>query len=228
MADDMNKLHVLRQIGYGIPNLDRALGNSPNRITLITRGERLIRAKQAHVYQVKLPEEFRSQGEALDILVEVSLSYIAQPRRTRRNRRKYLSTWLDWDCSKKGEEPKSFLARILKEHDTPQDAEKGEGIFRWTLGKQNNHGIIRDVSRSAGTIQKDWTVVKSFELREAFCIVVVGHEGWNNDPDATVPYSLVVSFEALQANIPIYATFVEAQVEIEVEQQIEIQSIGGI
>jgi hypothetical protein len=222
IVDNANKLHILRQIGYGIPNLDRALGNSPNRITLLTRGERRIKARQAHVYQVKLPEELRSQGEAFDILVEVTLSYKAQPRRTRRNRRKYLSTWLDWDCSKRGEDPEHFLARILREYDAPDDAEKGEGVFKWMLGKQNNHGIIKDVSRSAGTLQKDWTVVKSFELTEAFCIAVVGHQGWNNDPDATVPYSLVVSFEATQVNIPIYASLVETQVELEVKQQIKI------
>ena len=220
------KLDTIRLMGYGIPNLERALNNSPSRITLITRGERTIKARQAHVYQVKLPEELRTPGEAFDIRVEVTLSYKAQPRRTRRNRRKYLSTWLDWECSGKGEEPERFLARILKQYDAPEDSEKGEGIFKWTLGKQNNHGIIKDVSRSAGTLQKDWTTVKSFELTEAFCIAVVGHEGWNNDPNAEVPYSLVVSFEAVGVNIPIYAQFVEAQIEIEVEPQIEIQVIG--
>ncbi|MEG4328532.1 S8 family serine peptidase [Microcoleus sp. herbarium5] len=220
------KLDTVRQIGYGIPNIDRALGNSPNRITLITRGNNRIKARQAHVYQVKLPDKLRSQGEEHEILVEVTLSYKAQPRRTRRNRRKYLSTWLDWDCSKKGENPEKFLARILKEYDPSEDAEKGEGVFQWTIGKKaKKYGKIEGVSRSAGTVQKDWTVVKSFQLREAFCIAVVGHEGWNNDPDAEAPYSLVISFEALASNIPIYTTFVEAQVQIELEQQVEINSI---
>jgi hypothetical protein len=226
MADNIEKLHVIRQIGYGIPNIDRALGNSPNRITLITRGNNRIKARQAHVYQVKLPDKLRSQGEEHEILVEVTLSYKAQPRRTRRNRRKYLSTWLDWDCSKKGEDPENFKARILKEYDASEDTEKGEGSFKWTIGKRaKNSGKIHGVSRSAGTVQKDWTVVKSFELREAFCIAVVGHEGWNNDPDAEAPYSLVISFEAIASDIPIYAPFVDAQVEIEVDQQVEINSI---
>ena len=221
-SEDINKKDVLRHIGYGLPDVNRALGNTPNRITLITQGERRIKARQADVYQVKLPEELLTQGEELEILVEVTLSYKAQPRRTRRNRRKYLSTWLDWDCSKKGEDPDSFLARILKEYDAPDDAEKGEGTFKWELGKQNRYGKVKDVSRSAGTLQKDWTVVKSFQLREAFCIAVVGHQGWNNNPDAQAPYSLVVSFEALESNIPIYTKFVEAQVELEVQQQVEI------
>jgi hypothetical protein len=226
MADNIEKLHVIRQIGYGIPNIDRALGNSPNRITLITRGNRPIKAKEAHVYQVKLPEGLRSQGEEHEILVEVTLSYKAQPRRTRRNRRKYLSTWLDWDCSKKGEDPDKFLARTLKEYDATENTEKGETVFQWTIGKRaKNYGKIDGVSRNAGTIQKDWTVVKSFELREAFCIAVVGHEGWNNDPDAEAPYSLVISFEALASNILVYTPFVEAQVAIELQQQVEINSI---
>lgn len=218
-----DKFNVLRQIGYGIPDVERALGNNPKRITLITRGEQTIKAREAHVYQVTIPERLLSQGDELEILVEITLSYKAQPRRTRRNRRKYLSTWLDWDCSKKGEDPQQFLKRILKDYDAPEDISKGEGLFTWTLGKQSNHGAIKNVSRSAGTLQKDWAVVKSFQLREAFCIAVVGHQGWNNDPEAYAPYSLVVSFEALNSEIPLYTEFVEAQqVGIEIEEQVRV------
>jgi len=220
-SEDIDKFNVIRQVGYGIPNLDRALGNAPNRITLITRGEQRIQARQADVYQVKLPEQLRSQGEELDILVEVTLSYKAQPRRTRRNRRRYLSTWLDWECSKKGEAPERFLARIFKDYDAPENSETKEDPFKWTLGQKKNYGSVRNVSRSAGTLQKDWSIVKSYDLREAFCIAVIGHEGWNNDPEATAPYSLVVSFESLQTNIPIYA-LVEAQVQTEVQEKVEI------
>ncbi len=83
MADNVDQLHVLRQIGYGIPNLERCLGNSSNRITMITRGESRIQARQAQIYEVKLPNSLRSPGDELEILVEVTLSYKAQPRRTR-------------------------------------------------------------------------------------------------------------------------------------------------
>lgn len=86
------------------------------------------------------------------------------------------------------------------------------------------NGILINVSRSNRTIQKDWAVVKSYNLREAFCISVVAHEGWNNDPFAEVPYCLVVSFEALNSDIPIYTSVVEAQVEVEVEVEEEIET----
>jgi hypothetical protein len=219
-----NKLNALRQIGYGIPNLDRASENSPNRITLITQGHQTIKAKQAQIYQVNVPENIRSQGDEIEILIEVTLSYKAQPRRTRRNRRKYLSTWLDWDCSKKGEDAERFFERKIQKHDVSEDAERGEGIFPWTLRNREDYGEIKDVSRSSGTIQKDWATVKSFDLRESFCIAIIGHQGWNNDPESQVPYSLVVSFEAVQSNIPIYASFAEVQVDaLQVQEQVQVR-----
>lgn len=220
---DEDKLKVIHQIGYGIPNLDLALRNTPNRITLITREDERIGAQEAHIYQVKLPENLRSPGEEHRILVEVTLSYKAQPRRTRRNRRKYLSTWLDWECSKQGEDPDYFLGRVLDDYNASKDAEKGEELFAWTLGKEKRYKTIKNISRSVGTLQKDWAIVESHKLREAFCIALVGHKGWNNDPSAEVPYSLVVSFEAVEADIQIYAALAQAQVTTEVENQIEIQ-----
>jgi hypothetical protein len=160
----------IRTMGYGIPNLDRALGNSPSRVTLTTQGHETIHARQAKIYQVKIPEGLIISGEGVEILIEITLSYVAEPRRTRRQRRKYLSTWLDWSCSKKGEDPQKFLDRVLKEYnESSEDADEGEGLFRWTLGKKQFKpngddqrrprgidGIVKEVSRSTGTVQKDW------------------------------------------------------------------------
>ncbi|MBG1271590.1 hypothetical protein [Nostoc sp. WHI] len=191
--------------------------NAPN-VCVIDSGIQ----EQNPLYQVKLPNSLRSPGEEFDIIIEITLSYKAEPRRTRRNRRKYLSTWLDWECSKQGEDPKHFLGRVLANYNVPKDADKGDELFTWTLGKEKHYKTIKNVSRSVGTIQKDWAFVKSYNLRDAFCIAVVGHEGWNNDPYAEVPYSLVVSFEATQTDIPIYTPLVEAQVETEIQPLIEI------
>jgi subtilisin family serine protease len=226
----------IRTMGYGIPNLDRALGNSANRVTLTTHANERIYARQAKVYQVQIPEALLRQGEGLDILIEITLSYVAEPRRTRRHRRKYLSTWLDWTCSKRGEDPQKFLDRVLKEYnEAPQDADEGEGLFRWTLGKRQFRpngddqqkpcgidGIVKEISRSTGTVQKDWAKVQSYDLREGFCIAVVGHEGWNKDSEATVPYSLVVSFEAVNSEVAIYDAFVQVQQPLQVQQEVQM------
>ncbi|TVP65589.1 MAG: subtilase family protease [Nodularia sp. (in: Bacteria)] len=228
--------HAIRTMGYGIPDINRALGNSPNRVTLTTRGLERIKARQAKVYQVKVPENFLPQGEGFDILIEITLSYVAEPRRTRRNRRKYLSTWLDWTCSKRGEDPDCFLDRVLSEYDPSEEAEKGDKLFQWTLGKRQFKptngqtrpngidGIVKELSRSTGTVQKDWATVKSYELREGFCIAVVGHTGWNQDTNADVPFALAVSFETVNSNINLYASFVKAEIEAEAEVQAKVRA----
>lgn len=229
--------HAIRTMGYGIPDINRALGNSPNRVTLTTRGLERIQARQAKVYQVKVPENFLPQGEGFDILIEITLSYVAEPRRTRRNRRKYLSTWLDWTCSKRGEDPDSFLNQVLKDYDAPEETEKDNELFQWTLGKRQLgkgqtrangiDGIVKELSRSRGTVQKDWATVKSYELPESFCIAVVGHAGWNQDSNADVPFALAVSFEAVNSSIDVYGSFVEAEVkartEVKSQEKIQIQ-----
>jgi hypothetical protein len=218
----VNLAHAIRMMGYGLPNLARAIGNTPSRITLITQEDVVIKARQAHIYQVSIPPELQSPAEAFDIRVEITLSYKAEPRRTRRNKRKYLSNWLHWECSRKGESPDTFLANILQNYETSEEAED-DGLFSWILGLQKNHGNrVKDASRSVGTIQKDWAIVKSFELREAFCIAVVAHKGWNNDPTAQVPYALTISFEVVGAEVSIYDAFVKAQTRLKVQQSITI------
>ncbi|WP_218080481.1 S8 family peptidase [Anthocerotibacter panamensis] len=235
--ESVEKLYQgVRTMGYGIPSLGRALGNSANRVTLTTQGNERICARQAKVYQVQIPETLLRQGEGFDILIEITLSYVAEPRRTRRHRRKYLSTWLDWTCSKKGEDPQKFLDRVLKKYnEAPQDADEGEGLFRWTLGKRQFRpnsddqrrprgidGIVKEISRSTGTVQKDWAKVQSYDLREGFCIAVVGHEGWNKSSEATAPYSLVVSFEAVNSEISIYDAFIQVQQPLQVQQEVQM------
>jgi hypothetical protein len=214
---------IIRMMGYGLPNLDRAIGNAPNRVTLITSGDTYIKAKQADIYQVVIPEDLQSPAEEFDILVEITLAYKAEPRRTRRSKRKYLSTWLHWECSQKGESPDKFLKGVLDKYKASEEQEDGSGLFDWTLGQHKHYGRrIKDTSRGNGTVQKDWAIVKSFDLRDAFCIAVVAHKGWNNDPDAQVPYALTASFEIINSEIPIYNAFVQAQVSLQIQQQVQV------
>lgn len=136
----VNLSDAIRMMGYGLPNLARATGNTDDRITLITQEEKFIHARQAHIYQVGIPPELQSPAEDFDIRVEITLSYKAEPRRTRRSKRKYLSTWLHWECSHKRESPDALLARVLKDHDTPDDEAENDGLLSWTLGQRKNHG----------------------------------------------------------------------------------------
>jgi len=221
--DSPNKLNVLQHIGFGIPTLERATTNSPYRVTLISTGELHVKAGEAHIYRIPVPKEMRSQGGEYDIRIDVTLSYAAKPRRTRRNPRNYLSTWVDWRSSKIGESFKSFKDRVLKDRVKSDD---GEGEIPWLLRERDDWGGIQGVKRTVGTLQKDWAVLKSHELPIDFCIAVVGHRGWDKDPDAFAKYSLAVSFEAVNEDLEIYEKVrialeippVEAEIEVGITQ----------
>lgn len=62
-------------------------------------------------------------------------------------------------------------------------------------------------------------------MSDAFCIAVRGHKGWGSLFKAK--YSLVVSFEAINKDIPIYE-LIRTEVESEVEnKEIEIEMSEG-
>ena len=212
---------IIRCIGYGVPSDIRATTNSDHRTTLITRGQVSIHAMEANIYQVPIPDELRRPGDEFDIRIEVTLSYVAQPRRTRRKLRRYLSTWVDWKSSKLGESLTAFRARAMKEAEDG-DAPQPGSTLPWVLQEKSTDGVIRDTKRNNGTVQKDWAVVKSNALSKDFCIAVVGHEGWSRDPDSTASYSLAVTFEILGQEIAIYDPLRNAVIELqELEGEVE-------
>lgn len=215
-SNSANKLSALRKIGYGIPDLDRATSNTPYRVTLITHGENKLKAKEAQIYQIPVPAELRAPGSDYHIRIDVTLSYVARPRRTRRNVRQYLSTWADWRSSKIGESLDSFKNRVLKSGD-PHLAEQ-EKVIPWEIRERDDLGNIEGVKRSAGTVQKDWVLLNSHQLPQDFCIAVVGHAGWDLDPDAYAKYALSITFEAINQDIEIYERIETSVNSIQVNQ----------
>ncbi|CAM2332046.1 S8 family peptidase [Ralstonia mannitolilytica] len=223
---------AIRCIGYGIPDEGRATSNTDHRTTLITSGENTIRAGECHIYQVPIPPELRQQADEFDIRIDVTLSYVAQPRRTRRNLRRYLSTWVDWKTSHLGEGLDDFRVRAMK--DAVNNGEPLPGAsLPWTLNEKPQFGFVRDFKRSSGTVQKDWAVVQSNTLPDHFCIAVVGHQGWSHDPDSVARYALAVTFEALGGKIALYEPLRAAVAELEaeaaaIEQEVQLEVPGEV
>jgi hypothetical protein len=214
---------IIRCIGYGVPNQEAATVNTDHRTTFITKGETQIHASECHVYQVPIPPQLRGQADEFDIRIEATLSYVAQPRRTRRNLRRYLSTWVDWKSSKLGEGINDFRVRALKEEENDTEPLPGS-VLPWTLHEKSDAGWIRDTRRNSGTVQKDWAIVKSNTLPDHFCIAVVGHQGWSHDPDSAARYALAVTFEILGQEISIYDPLRTAVIELQEQVEAEIES----
>ena len=68
-------------------------------------------------------------------------------------------------------------------------------------------------------------VLQANELPEEFCIAVRAHVGWNHkEGGGLARYYLVVSFESLDIDLPVYADIQAAiRVEIEAESATEVE-----
>lgn len=219
-------LRIVKSIGFGLPDADRATANSDHRVTLVTSGAVPIRAGECDIYEVPIPRELSRAGTDYEVRIDVTLSYVASPRRTRRRPKRYLSTWVDWVSSKLGQSVESFERRVRADQVAVKDDPEGGAVVPWVFHQQENHGLVRGLGRNPGTVQKDWAVVRSNQLGERFCIAVRGHRGWSQDPDSAARYALVVTLDVVGQEVAIYepvrvaveAIQVEAEAEVEVEE----------
>lgn len=208
----------LHRFGYGIPTLDRVTRNSDYRITFYNTGK--ICVEDGHLYSLSIPDELRNPANEYDILIEVTLAFTAKVRRTRQRVKSYLSTWLDWTSSKIDEPFDDFKAYALKEiedDETSYDSLSRNSLisYDWKIKDRTDRGV-NDISRNNSTVQKDWAVIKSFQLPKEISFAIRSHKGWDKSQEE-IPYAITVSLEALNASIPIYELIrIENIVEVEI------------
>jgi hypothetical protein len=197
------RVKAFRWIGYGRPDWVRATRNEHTRVTLITQGVMELRAGEAAVFEVPIPEELRTPGQEKRFRIDVTLSYASEPRRTRASLKGYQAVWLDWKASRLREPLDHFLHSMWKDAAAPATTSEPDTI-RWMLSDREDTGESRAVRRQ-GTLQKDWAEVSGFDLPESWAIAVRGHKGWNAaDSNATARFALVVSIEACAPNVRVY------------------------
>ncbi|MBO3273077.1 S8 family peptidase [Hymenobacter defluvii] len=215
-----DRLFHFRTLGYGIPNLERALENSDSRITFVSEAE--IKAGEAHLYEVRLAG-LPGLSDTSEFRLEATLSYAARPRRTRQKLRNYVSTRLEWKAANLGESEESFSARInmALALDTDDETELpltvGTESIPWQVNVlPNSQQSARIVRRQDSTLQKDWATIKGYKLiGDRLLFAVTAHKGWD-EQDGRVPYAFTVSLTSL-AGIPIYETIrVANQIQIKV------------
>ena len=173
----------------------------------------------SHIFSLKIPEDLFDQGDEYDILIEVGLSYTAKVRRTRQKTKSYLSTWLDWTTSKMDEtfdEFKDFVLKEIENTATAYDKEKRRKLngFPWKIGERSDHGEVDEINRNNSTLQKDWAIIKSYELPNGLVLPSEAIRDGIKIPRKYL-YALVVSIEVLNVAIPIYeAIRIENEIEV--------------
>lgn len=203
---------LLRLVGYGVPNLERALYCASNTLTLISEAElqpfdrregRYV-TQDMHVYELPWPREILLDLGATQVRMRVTLSYFVEPGPGEigwDDRYRYPSHALRFEVNGPGESEQEFEARVnsqARENDERPDTE-GPGD-RWVIG----------TARNVGSIHSDIWQGTAVELAESNKIAVYPAVGWWRERhhlgrwNKRTRYSLVVSIHTPEESADIY------------------------
>ncbi|RAX43468.1 S8 family peptidase [Rhizobium tropici] len=217
----------LREFGYGVPDIERAILSAQNDATLIAQAEiqpfavsadgRTGVFNEMHFYDLPWPKTALEQLENEIVTMKVTLSYFIEPNLTGKAATRpdtYRSFGLRFDMKKRGETDAHFRSRVSASQQTDGTESDSEQSY-WLLGPK---------AVQAGSLHCDlWRgYAADLALHDAIAVYPVGgwwksHAGQKRMTD-TGRYALVISISAPGQNIDLYsdvAALVNAK-EIEV------------
>ena len=199
------KLQVVRTVGFGVPQLDRAIMSAKNDMTLIAQSEiqpfQLAPAGNAifnemHFYDLPWPKAALEKIANDIVTMKVTLSYFIEPNLTGKAATRpdtYRSFGLRFSMKKRGETEKQFRRRINRAEEAPATRQEDPEADYWLLGTN---------AQQAGSLHCDLWRGRAIDLalHDAIAIYPVGgwwksHLGQRRATDRG-RYSLLVSISA--------------------------------
>ena len=205
---------LLRTCGWGVPNIDYALGSLDNRVNLIIQGE--IQpfkedgtCKEMRVHELPWPkEELLGLGEK-EVELRVTLSYFIEPNPGERgwtDKFQYQSCGLRFQIIGKNQDYDEFLGFVSKKmRDGETDYARGSASSEWYLGQDN---------RDVGSIHSDFKRMSAADLCDARYVAVYPVGGWwkilksLGKRTEKLRYALVVSIDSEEAEADLYSEIV--------------------
>jgi len=217
---------LVRLVGYGVPNLDRAMWSADNSLSLVVQDSlrpyhkpqgKQPTTRDMHVHELPWPKESLLELGDVDVEMTVTLSYFIEPNPSSRNvsgKYSYPSHQLRFDVKRPSESTGDFQARLSRE---AQSAERGATSVpdpNWLVGS----------ARNKGSIHKDIWRGSAADLAERGQIAIYPAMGWwrtrknlqHWDKDAR--YSLIVSIAVPEVEVDLYskiAALIDVPIEIE-------------
>lgn len=225
-AKASDKAKLLRTVGYGIPNLQKAIECKTNYLTFISEqiikpykkeGKKDIETNEIHYYEFPWPKETLEALGAANVILKVTLSYFIEPNpgdKGYTTKYAYQSTALRFSLIRPDEDLTNFKIRTNKiSQDALKDSlgvEKLEasafsrdtGNERWVLGAEN---VFK------GSVHSNYWTGSAAEI--ASCNILAIYplaSGWwkqlkkQNKYDSELRYSLIVSIETPDLEVDIY------------------------
>lgn len=207
---------LVRNCGFGCPDLDRALWSTENSLTLICEsslipfkreGNNPPTLKDMNFHELPWPlEELEALGET-DVRMRVTLSYFVEPNPSARgvkSRYRYESHGLRFDVKRPHESDADFRARlnaIAEEGEEPAEGNAGNDP-NWTVGTRSRH---------RGSIHSDTWTGRAADLASRGMIGVYPVSGWWKTRhklgryDHVANYTLLVSIEVPEVEVELYS-----------------------
>ena len=227
--EDYSKL--IRHVGYGVPNLDRALWSLSNSLTLIVQeslqpfqrdGSKEPTARDMNLHHLPWPKEALQELGEIPVEMRVTLSYFIEPNpgvceRGIKGRYYYESHGLRFEVKRPEETEQLFRRRInLRARDEEEESYQGGGSdSNWYLGSSRRH---------LGSLHSDTWKGTAAALADRGILAIYPALGWwktakkleryNN----RARYAILVSIKAPEATIDLYnilAQMISTSIEIE-------------
>ena len=236
---DTNKvgdvLKLLKIVGYGIPNLQKAIECKSNYLTFISEQiikpykleDGKIKTNEIHYYDFPWPKEILENLGDVTVTLRVTLSYFIEPNPGERGyttKYAYQSTALKFALINSGEDFDNFKIRTNKiNQDTLKESlgieklnsgeyDKTTGTSRWALGADT---VFK------GSIHSNYWNGSAVEIASCNKLAIFPlASGWwkelkkQNKFDSQLRYSLIVSIETPENTTDIY-TPIANQVAVE-------------
>jgi hypothetical protein len=230
---------LLRKVGWGAPDFERALRSAENQATLICENQlqpyriegSKVKTREWHTHALPWPTDVLQEAGEQEVVLRVTLSYFVEPNpgsrvQPTRSRYRYPGCALRFEVKNPTESEFNFRKRlnaeIAADDDDVDEGESGPGD-RWALGTKGR--------RIGGSLHQDIWRGPAAELAAMDEIAVIPIKGWwatrkfpeghecHNCHDRKLRYSLIVSIE-VEAQLPIY-TAIRNQIEIPIQATTE-------
>ena len=203
---------IIRTVGYGVPNLARALRSARNSFTMIFQDDQLqpfvkkgstLSYNHIRLFELPWPRNVLQELDNTPAEIRITLSYFIAPKPGQKgwnNRYRYPSHALRFDLNNIGEDRATFLQRLSAKEEGDGDTEESEdrdsGSARWLVGQK---------LRSRGSIHTDVWSGAAVDMVNCRYLAVYPGGGWwkerhqSNYGERSVRFSLLVSLEVPEA-----------------------------
>lgn len=206
---------LLRIVGYGVPNLDRALYSARNSVNLVVEDEiqpfkkkgSSVTINEMSLHEIPWPKDVLIGLGETPVKMRVTLSYFIDPSPGEigwEDKYRYPGCRLFFDVNNTNEDKEKFLSRInkkMRDEDYNKTKAAVDTSGRWFLGVNN---------RNVGSIHSDiWKDTAANLAENRFLAVYPGGGWWKTRTglgkyNSKIRYSLIVSLSTPEQSIDLY------------------------